>query len=110
MHISMGRLQMFRTSADSFFNNILTCPQTQIGLLNQQATVLTQVYSEHTATRIHLQMCNPPIRCTVQAACTCILNNVDEDQTKCTPSIYYLINVAFYLYILDISFVQTEGL
>lgn len=106
MHISMGRLQMFKSLADSFFSNILTRPRTQISLLNQQTVVLTQVYKEHKATRILLQICNPPIHCTVQAACTCILNNVDEDHTKCTP-IRIINTVAFYLYVLDISFVQT---
>lgn len=76
MLFSMGRLQMFWTAADSFFSNLLTHPQTQISLLNQQAAALTQVYGVHKAIKIHLQIYKPPIHCPLQAACTYIDNNV----------------------------------
>lgn len=101
---------MLRTAADSFFSNSLTRPQTQISLQNQQASVLTQVYIVYNTTKTDLQ--KPHTLHTISSKC--ILNNMDGTQAKFTPSVYYLSNVAFYLYVLAVSLVHvcihTEGL
>lgn len=44
----------------------------------------------------------------LQAAYTCIRNNVDEAHTNCTPSAYYVSNIVFYLYALNLSFVHVR--